>query len=272
MIKAFPASLLLVFRRSVCPFFVLFLFAFRAVTAQENQTSTVGISEILAKHVNAIGSPENRRKIAWRAARGRVEFEERLGGKTHLAGGAEINSTGGKVKCAFHFGDPSYPGERFVFDGLSVRIAGIDEKYSSRLGAFLSAEPGILREGLWGGALSTAWPLLDTSKKRAQLSFAGLKTLDQKELYEINFVPESDADRLSIRLYFDPVTFRHVSTVYRLTEAAVSTIVEERFDDFRETDGLTLPALWMIRLRTEPANGFEYQWTTHLDIVLHHQL
>lgn len=86
------------------------------------------------------------------------------------------------------------------------------------------------------------------------------------------------AGKLEIHLYFEPDTFHHVLTVYRLEktvdeggEAQASnagtqtTTVEERFDDFRQVDGLTLPFAWDIRLRVEPSSkAQEFEWKVAL--------
>ena len=152
-----------------------------------------------------------------------------------------------------------------------------------------------IREGLFGGALSTAWPLLDLNERKAKLSFEGLKKIDGQELYEVRYRPHKNTD-LEMRLYFDPQTYRHVETIYNysvsqgLTGASPSSgpslpgpgsidsglntsmpsgspetaaarqyltryRLQEKFSDFKTVDGVTLPTNYDIQFTQELQNG-----------------
>jgi hypothetical protein len=84
-------------------------------------------------------------------------------------------------------------------------------------------------------------------------------------------------------LYFEPETYHHVLTVYKLTMLhgtqtlsdpnQTTVTVEERFGDFQPVDGLTLPRHWDIRYRVEPQNVVqEYQWDVLLTQIEHNKL
>ena len=71
-------------------------------------------------------------------------------------------------------------------------------------------------------------------------------------------------------------------TVYRLATTPVdqgettdpgnvTTIVEERFDDFHPVDGITLPMTWDVRQRVEPGKAVEYEWKVALVTVAHNK-
>jgi hypothetical protein len=240
--------------------------------------------EIVAKHREAIATPEARAAVTSRSATGTVEFNERRTGRVHVQGNAFVLSQGAKFKCAFQFPAKEYPGEQLVSDGKTVQVAAIDQQNRSRLGNFIAGEPEVLQEGIWGGVLGTGWFLLNDSE--AKLKSEGIKKIDGQELDELSVTPKKHNGQLQIHLYFDPSSFRHVMTIYRLTAAQldlpqsgdqgggqggespdVTTTVEERFSDFHAVGGITLPAQYEIRLRIEPSKGLEYQWLVTLSDV-----
>jgi hypothetical protein len=263
--------------------FLLLTLAYAAYALPQGKVERFSAQEIIAKHLEAIGAPEARTSTALRKGEGTAEFNERVGGRIHLPGTARFFSEGHKVKWAFSFAAKEYPGEQWVFDGQGVRVAGIDERNRSRLGNFIFDHPEVLREAVWGGVLSSGWALLGLPVSGAKVKGGAAKKIDGRELYEVTYVPKGGGDsHLSVHLYFEPDTFRHVLTVYRLTgttgpgsepdqpdsiSGEVVTMVEERFSDFQTKDGLTMPAQWEFRLRIEPSKGFEYEWKIHLSTV-----
>jgi hypothetical protein len=109
-----------------------------------------------------------------------------------------------------------YHGEQFIYDGKNYQIARTTaNKNRSSLGEFVQVQDVVLREGLWGGVLSTAWPLNDLSAHKAKLTFAGIKKIDGNDVYELRYSPKKSSS-VDISLYFDPQTFHHVATVYTL--------------------------------------------------------
>jgi hypothetical protein len=217
-----------------------------APASASDKTAKPSVDEVVAKYLGAMGTADARSAAKSRAAQGTVAFSELVTGNAHLDGKALFRSEGAKLKCVFQFASPQYPGEQFVFDGKNVGVAQIDQQARSMLGGFLVGEPEILSEGLWGGELSTAWPLLDTKASGAKLKYEGLKKIDGRELQEVSYVPKkrTNSGELSVRLYFEPDTFRHVFTVHKLSASpvesgqatdpsTVTTTVEERFGDSR---------------------------------------
>jgi hypothetical protein len=255
-----------------------------------NGASKPDISELLAKHLESLGTQEARSVIKSRRAQGAVAFNERITGSIHLDGRALFLTQGSKLKSAFEFNNPQYPGEQFVFDGKSVQVALISQQARSALGNFLLNEPEILQSGLWGGTLSTAWPLLDLTESEVRLKSEGLKKIDGRELYDLSYIPKKRGGiaELTIHFYFEPDTFHHVMTVYRFTTTSIdgsggdaqasdagirTTTVTELFSDFKPVDGVTLPSSWEIRLRVEPsAKPQEFQWKVALTSIVHNKL
>ena len=248
------------------------------------------VDEVVAKHLESIGTPEARAAVKSRVAQGTVSFNERISGLVHLEGSALLLSQGTKLKCAFQIKNPQYPGEQLVFDGKNVQVALINQGARSALGNFLVNEPEVLQEGLLGGTLSMGWPLLDVKASGAKLKSEGLKKIDGRELYDLTYIPKKRGSmgELAIHLYFEPETFRHVMTVYRLTTTSIdgsggdaqasdagerTTTVTELFSDFKPVDGVTLPSSWDIGLRVEPsAKPQEFQWKIAFTSIAHTKL
>ena len=230
-------------------------------------------NELVAKHLDSIGTAEARATLRSREAQGNVAFEEMIGHGFRQQGGASFSTQGATVKYVFQFGAPQYVGEQLAFDGKKVTVANIDPTKRSNLGNYLYQQDEIMRAGLFGGTLSTAWPLLRLKESGAGIKYVGLIKVEGRELHDLIFTPKkrSGAGDLVIHLYFDPATFRHVGSLYLLRVAGSSglgmsgeetrQILEERFDDFQEIDGLTIPQKWEIRFHMEPqAKARVFQW------------
>jgi hypothetical protein len=238
-----------------------------------DKAAKLSADEVVAKHLQALGTPEARSAAKSRVAQGTVAFSELITGNAHLDGRALFRSEGPMLKCVIQFASPQYPGEQFAFDGQNVGVAQIGPEARSMLGGFLAGEPEILREGLWGGELSTAWPLLDTKASGAKLRSEGIKKVDGRDLYVLDYTPRkrNNNGELEIRFYFEPETFHHVLTEYRLTAepidagqatdaAMIVTTVDERFSEFHAVGSLTLPTQWEIEARTEPSQSHGFVW------------
>jgi hypothetical protein len=260
----------------------LILAAVIPCTAKEPKLTS---DAIISRHLDSIGSADARAAAVSRVSQGKVVFAEIIRHSLRIEGAATLLSQQRKHKCEFQFGNPQYPGEQFVFDGNRELVAMVDQTSRSRLGNFLFLQEEVLREGLFGGVLTTAWPLLNTQNTNPALKYEGLKKIDGQQLHEIAYVPKkrSESGELSIHLYFEPETYHHVLTVYTLTVLHESktisdpnqttVIVEERFGDFQPIDGLMLPRHWDIRYRVEPQNfAEEYDWDVSLTQIGHNKL
>ena len=129
-----------------------------------------------------------------------------------------------------------------------------------------------------GGALSSAWPLLDLGNKPAKLDYAGTRKVDGRTLHEVRYTPRSASD-LKITLYFEAETLRHVRTEYeRVIPAPMGRVeysnVQERegrykmiedFSLFKPEGGINLPHIYNIKLSVDTVNGtFLAEWTLKL--------
>lgn len=220
--------------------------------------------ELIAKHLDSIGSQEERSKSTVREVVGTVHMAFLTGGSGSLEGTLRLDSTGQKNSTRMTFSNTNYQKEAFVFDGTKVSIGHIHPGARSRLGALLDSQSQIVKEGLLAGVLSTAWPLYDTQKYHGKISSDGVKKIDGRELYQLSYNPKKGD--MSVKLFFEPGTFRHVMTVYSLVrppsmvaggelanahQTAAHIVLEEHFEDFKTTNGFTLPTKWWIRLSSE---------------------
>jgi hypothetical protein len=170
--------------------------------------------ELVALHLDSIASPTVRAGLKTRVAQAPVHYTILVGGAGVLDGKAQIASDGKKLVFMMKLPNNEYHGEQFVFDGEKDKVAfSTAQQARSAFGSFVFVQDAVIREGLLGGVLTTAWPLLNLDERKAKLNFDGLKKIDGQELYDIRYRPHKNSD-LEIHLYFDPQTYRHVETTY----------------------------------------------------------
>ena len=240
--------------------------------------------ELVALHLEALGAAGFRTAVQSRSAQGVGRFEILLGGSGSLQGPASFISQGRKVLLSIDFNHLNYAVEQISFDGDQCYVGNIEPGVRSRLGQFLYQYDAILKEGLLGGVLSTAWPLGDLEARRPKLNYRGLKKVEGQELLEMQYRMRKGGGDLNIRLYFDPETYRHLATIYRIRIAApmgrtpresarqfdTRLTLEEWFSDFQTTEDLDLPTRWTIRLSLEAGRGtFLGKWDMRYNRITH---
>jgi hypothetical protein len=225
--------------------------------------------EIVARHLNSIGTPEARAIIKSRVVQGTLKMHIIVGG------GGDVTGTWGRVSeqrqsnfvMRFATGG-DWRGEQFIFDGEHISFATATTSHTRSVFAqFVSSQDFIVKEGLLGGELSTAWALQNLDQNHAKLQSIGSKKVDGKELIGLQYVSKGSHD-MQVRIYFDPETFRHVMTVYtveiapgmarEITESVYQHqnryTIEERFSDFQAVDGLTIPTHYHLQYTQEVQN------------------
>jgi hypothetical protein len=226
--------------------------------------------EIVLKHLDSIGSAQARSSVKSRVVQAGATYRVLVGGTGAIDGKSVIATAGQKSNFLFKINAGGFRGEQFICDGNKLSVAGTyADKTRSEFGNFILSEDVLLRENLLGGVWSVDWPLLDVEARKAKLHSEGTKKLDGKEFLVLLYQPKKTND-LEIYLYFDPQTFQHVASVYKLQpsntmiggETAMArrqsrrSQVEERFSDFKSADGLTLPTHYDLRFTLETENGF----------------
>ena len=249
-------------------FIVLALFLV-SISSLPVRAADLSAEDVVSKNLQSIGSPDAINAAKSRVVEGSAVYKVLVGGSGQVNGKTVFVSEGPKIHLLFKIPNYQYLGERLIWNGEkeSIAAAYADKRYSE-FGDFLKAQDAPMREGLMGGVLTTAWPLLNLQARNAKVSYEGLKKVDGKELHILRYKPKKNTD-IAISLYFDPATFHHVMTVYTLTiEPRIGATetqssrnqetryrLEERFDNFATVDGLTIPRHYDLRYTAELGNG-----------------
>jgi hypothetical protein len=240
--------------------------------------------DIVAKHLDSIGTAEARAAIKSRAVQGSLRFKVLVGGAGEIAGSWGQVSEQHKSNFVMRFGTGDWRGEQFVFNGDKTSFAAATASHRpSVFGKFVSDQDFIIKEGLLGGELSTAWALQNLDPARVKLDYMGLKKIDGRELQGIQYLSKGNTD-MTVKLYFDPETYRHVMTVYSVSfspnmgrhvtdsvnQQEIRYTIEERFSDFQTADGITLPRRYDLQYTQELASGSTrvYDWDMTADKIL----
>ncbi len=230
--------------------------------------------DLVARHLESIGPAEARAAIRSRMAQGPVRFKVLIGGASDLAGVSLFYSEARSLRASLRFGAPDYNGESFGFANDKVDVGFFQPGRRSEIASFLASYDEPLREGLLGGALSTAWPLLELPARGAKLKYDGLKKVDDVELHQLSYGFAKRRSNLQVRLFLEPASFRHLRTTYRLDQAAPMSgsitassqqqdtryDLEETFGDFRATDGLQMPHEWTLRFSVQGEGARATLW------------
>ena len=259
-------------------FFCLFLVCGMSIVfpVRADKLST---QELVAKHLASIGSTADIAASRTRVATGSTQARFRLTNTPiELSGPAQIASDGDKFLLAMVFQSNNYPHEKISFDGENVVIGVLTQGGRSQLGNFLVSQSALLKQGLIGGVLSSAWPLYNLDRRDAKLSYSGMEKINGKPVHKLKYTPRN-AGELSISMYFDANTFQHVRSQYEyivsarqggIAETSVSQhdnrfkLVEE-FSDFQLTGKLMLPHTYTIDLTIDLSNRTQtLEWTINL--------
>jgi len=216
-------------------------------------------SDFVKQHLNSIGTEQARAAVKNQLVLGDLSFQY-LNVAGIVKGTLQFVSEGDKFVSVLKIPSPEYWGEQFASDGKKTAVKQVRPGTYSALGQFVFEHNEVLTEGLWGGALSTAWALSHLDERRAKLQNQGMKKVDGRELHRVDYIPKRSSD-LQIELYFDPDTARHVMTVYSYSVMARAGggptasagqeerrfRLEERFADFKNIDNLSLPGRWTMQ-------------------------
>jgi hypothetical protein len=257
-------------KRKIRSVLVLFLAAnIQVVVPLHAADAPLKAEELVSRHLEAIGSAEARAAAKTRVVQGTAVYRILVGGGGRAQGKTGLVSDDHKIRFMVKVPGVDYLGETFVYDGQEVHVAFSNtNKSRSPFASFISTYDAIIREGLFGGALSTGWALANMDALKPKVIYEGLKKVDGRQLHRLRYQPRKHAD-VEILLYFEPETFRHVETVYSISVGnnvgadilqssklrAQRSQLEERFSDFKTVDGLTLPTHWNLQFTRELPDG-----------------
>jgi hypothetical protein len=259
---------------------ILLLFFF--LTAAAKKEEKLKPEDLVAKHLHSIGPADKRAAVKSRTTSGPVRFEFKVGGKGLMIGKGTIISQGNSVRESFTFPASNYSGDQIAFDGNRVSAGQISPGNYPPFAHFIYENNLPLKEGLLFGTLSTAWALLDLPGRKPKLELSGPKKIEGRQMYELKYQSQDKNVNMSSYLYFDPETFQHVRSHFRIERpplqiSKISDSVElvryhivERFDDFRQDGGLTLPHSYTLEFSIDDPRGAVLTlWNYAIDRITH---
>jgi hypothetical protein len=244
------------------------------------------LEELIAKHLASIGTPEALAAAHSRTMTGMAQVIFRVRGAGMLSGKGNVISDGHKYLIGMDFGVVNYPGDDLAFDGEEVTVNNINPGRRSNLGEFIYQHDALLKEGLLGGTMTTAWPLLDLASRQPKLNYTGLKKIEGRSLHELKYRARKGGGDLQISLYFEPETYRHVGSHYRLVvpsrmgsnpldsanQRETVYTIDETLGNFATVDSLTLPHFDKLTMTMEGPNGsFLTEWNIQIEKVEQNQ-
>jgi hypothetical protein len=249
-----------------------------SVTVSASPIEKLKVEDVVQKHLDSIGTPAERAAAAHRVILGTVAFRFRARGTGQTAGNAVLASEGAMSLIGMTFPNLEYPHERLGYDGHAFTTGFIKPGVRTVLGDFMKNRDTVFKDGLIGGTLSTAWPLLDIATKNPKLGYEGTDKINGREVYVLSYVPRKGSD-FQIRLFFDAQTFQHVRSTYGQVMSAMQgrtdkdsarqsasryQVVEE-FGDYKKEGGLMLPHTYRLELSIDDYTGSsKSEWTLTL--------
>jgi hypothetical protein len=238
------------------------------LSAQANSDTKLSPAEVVTKHLESIGSAETRARVHGTRIKGACTLMVREGGTGQAQGNVILASQGDMNLIKMVFQSEENP-TWVKFDGSKASVSQFRPGRRTSLENFFSAYEVLVKEGLLGGTLSEAWPLLNIQTRNPKLEYAGIKEVGGRRLMALKYSPRKGSE-VKITVFFETETFRHVRTEYsqtiyatdqqrigsgrglpspteqRATNARISAF--EEFSDFKEEQGLLLPHTYKFEL------------------------
>jgi len=255
------------------------LLAFLLAFAVDSFAQKMKGEDVIAKHLESIGTTQARAAIKNQIAIGTVTVKFVSPQNSPLGGRVVLASTNEKSFLGMNLNSAEYPSEKFIYDGKKTNVGFIKSGSRSVLGNFVQTNKFVLVEGLLGGAISRSWSLLDYTNKKVRFSFGGTKKINGKDAFVVDYLSKGIND-VNTTLYFDKETFRHIRTEYkRVTSSRIGFTpdqsiklnesqlkIVENFSDFRTENNLTLPHGYSLLYSVTGQTGTtEIEWAFDLN-------
>jgi hypothetical protein len=247
---------------------VLFtVFAFSIPALAQNLSA----DEVMAKHLESVGTKEKRHSVTTLFAAGFSEFESKVP-EVKGGGKAVVVSDPNNLFFVLSFNSRDYPFEKIGAFGKKISLPFISAGNRSLLGSFLTEHSKVLSDNLFCGSMSLRW-INHIALNR--MKSAGKKNLMGRQTYAIDVMPSgSGSDEFKVRIYLDAETFRHVRSEYHREgrvgrvmfgeqnqQAAAKVELIEDFTDFKDVEGLTLPHTYKITfLSNSTSRMYQNSW------------
>lgn len=238
--------------------------------------------ELIAKHLESIAPRELLESRKSFLVKGQGEMHIRVGGSGMLAAPATFLTANDQIDFLMNFQNASYLQDRFVYDGKDVEVAFIQPGVRSPLGEYLFTYKRIMQEGLPGGVLSMAWPLIHLEEKDPKFKYKGLKNIDGEELHELEYRMKKSGG-IEVEMHFEPETFYHRHTKYRMKIPAgmganpnasaglrnTYQVLDEYFSDYKDFGSWKLPSKWRLinNLEGNQRGSLMAEWIFNVQMV-----
>ncbi len=216
--------------------------------------------QLVQRHLESIATSKKLKALQSFALRGDCEYRIVTGGSLTAQGMTQIVSRGEAYNILLQFQAGELGTTQYVTNGKKSETRLSTGAQMNPLRNFLEGYGVLLTDGLLGGELTTAWSLLDLKRHKPRLSYEGLQEVDGRELHRLDYRIRKGGGGIQVRLYFEPKTFHHVLSTYEVRQSAPASSdpdqsaqqrvsrqrIKERFADFRDLDGYTLPTTWTL--------------------------
>lgn len=247
-------------------FFILTITS-AAVVALPIPQEKLKAEDVMAKHLASIGPADALAEVKSLIAIGNCKSYSRMSSIRELKGISQLASEGDKVLLAMIFDSTIYPYEKVGYNGQSQTVSILPDGKRSYFVNFFATHDAPFKQGLIGGVLSTAWPLLNTGEDVPKLSYSGMDKINDRKVHKLKYDPRKSSG-MQISLFFDAETFQHVRTEYQFTISARMGVIAERsvsqresryklvedFSDFKVEGKLTLPHTYKLSYTMEEQN------------------
>lgn len=255
--------------------FVLVIFASPTKLLASNNITA---SELIAKHLESIGTADARSKIKTRIMIGGVSATFRGAANGELGGRAILASENASNMLLMRFGSPDYPFEKVGFNGKELTVGFPRPGVRTELGNFLQTNDAVFRQGLMGGVLSSAWTLALTDED-AKIDYIGTSKIGDRSVHKLRYRPGRVID-LQVTLYFDTENFQHLRTQYErevaprlgATDRTSSSQRETRYKlvenyaNFKRESGIMLPHEYTLQYSIDGnVKTLTYSWKINLE-------
>lgn len=238
-------------------------------------------AEVIKNHLASIGSENDRKAVKNMLVVSDAEVKIK-GSASGTSGRALILSSANKTMWAMSFASNAYPMDKFGFNGTETKVGFINPGTRSVLGDFIFSYNEIVREGLLGGTLTTAWALANLDSSKAKIEWGGTADIKGRQHIILKFAPKKGGD-IETKMFFDAENYRHTRTEYlRIIEASQGATVDgsagrgadryqliEEFSDFKKAGKLTLPSIYKINysyssnaaIQSKQKSNREMEWS-----------